>query len=89
MQNSTTDNSNSSATLGTVNPEAKMQSHLTPATPEAKTVVAQVPPPIAQNVDAKTIEGSHSGDHRGQAAQPDPLKGNENPVRSETETVGA
>jgi hypothetical protein len=92
MQSSSTDNSNSPATLGSGlpgGPAENMKSHLVPATPEAKTGAPQVPAPVAKNVDSLTLEGSHAGDTRGQAAQPDPLAGNDNPVRNETGTRGA
>jgi hypothetical protein len=85
-----TDLGSTSATLGTGNPDARMMSHLVPATSEAKTVVAQIPAPVAVNSDAKTLEGSHAGDSRGEAqGGTDPLKSNDSPVRSQTGTKGA
>jgi hypothetical protein len=92
MQQSTTDNTNSTATVGSGLPGTafdNMKSHLVPATAEPKTVVSQFPPPIAQPVDRLTIEGSTPGDFRGQAQQPNPLAGNDTPPRGETGTRGA
>ncbi len=53
------------------------------------TVGTQATNPIATNTDALTLEGSHAGDTRGQAAHPTPLAGNDTPVRGETESQGA
>jgi len=53
------------------------------------TVVPQIPAPVAQNTDSKTLEGSHAGDHRGEAAAVNPLAGNDRPVRGETGQAGA
>jgi hypothetical protein len=85
---STTDNTNSPATLGSGLPGTaadNMSNHLQPAQPEAKTVTAQVPPPEVTETSAWGIEGSHVGDHRSEAAQPNPLAGNDTPPRGETE----
>lgn len=87
MQKSTTDNANANTALGSGLPGTaadNMKSHLTPATPEAKTIIAQVPSPVAQPVDRLTIEGSTPGDFRGEAAQPNPLRGNDTAPRGET-----
>ena len=96
MQNSTTDNTNSNAQLGSGLPGTaadNMKAHLVPASPEAKTVVSQVPAPVAQNVDARTLEGSHAGDTRSEAqGNTNPLRGNDTAPRSpvdDTEGVGA
>lgn len=84
-----TDLGNTSATLGTGNPDAGMMSHLVAATSEAKTVVSQVPAPVATDTSALTLQGSHAGDHRAQGATVDPLAGNDTAPRGETESEGA
>jgi hypothetical protein len=48
---------------------------------------SQVPAPVAKPVGFKTLEGSYSGDHRGQAAQP--VMPPQPAVRDETEQAGA
>ncbi len=54
-----------------------------------------VPSPVTisvKPVDFKTITGSYPGDHRANGAQPNPLAGNDTPVRGETtndENAGA
>lgn len=88
-----TDLGSNSATLGNGIPDAKMQSHLTPASPEPKTVGSQVPAPVATNVDSWTLEGSHAGDARSDAqGNTSPLRGNDTAPRSpadNTEGTGA
>jgi hypothetical protein len=87
-----TDLGNTSATLGTGLPgtaSENMRGHLAAPTANAMTATSQVPAPEAKPVDRLTLEGSTPGDFRGQAAQPDPLKGNDRPVRSATGMVGS
>jgi len=81
-----TDLGSNSATLGNGSPDAKMQSHLTPATPEAKTVTSQIEVGTILETDSAVFSGSHGvADHRQQAASVDPLRGNDTPPRGETE----
>ena len=93
MQNSTTDNGNSNAQLGSGLPGAaadNMKAHLVPASPEAKTVVSQVEVGGILETDSRVLAGSHGvGDHRQQAASANPLAGNDKPVRSETGQAGS
>lgn len=62
-----------------------MKSGLTKdSTSNSASVGSQVNVGPIKPVDRLTLEGSTPGDFRSQAAQPDPLAGNDKPVRSET-----
>ena len=53
------------------------------------TETSQVVVGEVKQTDHKTIAGSNPGDHRGQASQPDPLKGNDSAPRTADESEGA
>jgi len=91
MQNSTTDNTNSAATLGRAS-DAVAANHLTKDS-SPMTVTSQVEVGGILEIDSRVLEGSHgTGDHRQQAASVSPLKGNDTAQRSpvdDSEGVGA
>ncbi len=69
----------------------EMQNHLAKDSgAETKTVTSQVVVGETKPVDRLTISGSMPGDFRAEAqGNTSPLRGNDNPVRSETESEGA